>query len=591
MYAGFFGLQHAPFSIAPDPRYLYMSERHREALAHLLYGVEGGGGFVLLSGEIGAGKTTICRCFLEQIPTDCKVAYIFNPKLTVGDLLRTVCSEFHVEVRHEGIGPATIKNYLDPLNNYLLRSHAAGEHNVLIIDEAQNLSPHVLEQLRLLTNLETTERKLLQIILIGQPELREMVARPELEQLAQRVIARFHLGTLSEPETRQYIAHRMAVAGLRGPLPFADKALARIHTLTGGVPRRINLLCDRALLGAYALGQPQVSHAVVDKAAGEVFEPTRAASADSRTPKHHLTTLGLGALGGALTAAMLFGVWTLNQPHDPVAGRTVVTEKATTTATASAAAPDPPASQAVAALPEPIPTPPASASPASLPSAPTALSAEVVPPAQAVVVAPSPKTGPPKFASLLPSENAALRELGPLWGQSLPDADPCARAEREQLQCFRISRMTLNGLRQLDRPAVLTLRLPGQERGWALLTAMTSDTVTLQVGAERWLMPTTALANIWRGEYTTLWRLPPGQSGRLGNGNSGPAAVWATQQLKRLQKRGALPANAVSFDQKVRAFQQANGLDAEGIAGPMTFMLINLAAGVAEPRLGKASAS
>jgi len=587
MYAGFFGLQHAPFSIAPDPRYLYMSERHREALAHLLYGVQGGGGFVLLSGEIGAGKTTICRCFLEQIPTHCRVAYIFNPKLTVGELLRTICNEFQIEVRHEGVGPATIKDYLDPLNEYLLRSHAAGQHNILIIDEAQNLTTFVLEQLRLLTNLETTERKLLQIILIGQPELREMVARPELEQLAQRVIARFHLGTLSEAETRHYIAHRMAVAGLKGPLPFADKALSRIHALTGGVPRRINLLCDRALLGAYASGQPKVERSVVDKAASEVFETTRAepVSTSLRAQKNHLTTLGLGALGGALAAAMLFGFWTLTQSRDPVADRAVVTQKSITTATESA----PAVGQSATALPERATPPPVSALSAVFPEAATAPPTEA-PPAEAAAVESSPKNGPPEFANLLQSENAALRELGPFWGQDLSDADPCARAEREQLQCFRISRMTLNGLRQLNRPAVLTLRLPGRERGWALLTAMTSDTATLQVGTQRWLMPLTALADIWRGEYTTLWRLPPDQSGRLGNGNSGPAAVWATQQLERLQARGELPASAVSFDQKVRAFQQANGLDAEGIAGPMTFMLINLAAGVAEPRLGKAAA-
>lgn len=583
MYAGFFGLQNAPFSIAPDPRYLYMSERHREALAHLLYGIEGGGGFVLLSGEIGAGKTTICRCFLEQIPAHCRVAYIFNPKLTVSDLLRTICSEFHVEVRQDAMAPATIKDYLDPLNDHLLRSHAAGEHNILIIDEAQNLSPHVMEQLRLLTNLETTERKLLQVILIGQPELREMVARPELEQLAQRVIARFHLGTLSEPETRQYIAHRMAVAGLRGPLPFSNKALTRIHALTGGVPRRINLLCDRALLGAYASGQTKVERSVVDKAADEVFEPSRAApaSGDLRTPKHGLATLGLGALGGALAAALLLGVWTLMQPPAPVANLADAAE----TATASDPAPAPAPPQIAATLPAPAPIPPVGASFDSVPRAAPALSTG------SVRAAESTQFGPPAFADLLQSENAALRELGPLWGQPLPDADPCARAEREQLQCFRISRMTLNGLRQLDRPAALTLRLPGQERGWALLTAMTSDTATLQVGTQRWLMPLTALADIWRGEYTTLWRQPPGQSGRLGNGNSGPAAVWATQQLERLQARGDLPASALSFDQKVRAFQAANGLDTDGIAGPMTFMLINLAAGVAEPRLGKASAS
>src|SRR3954470_24956783 len=201
MYAEYFGLKHEPFSIAPDPRYLFMSERHREALAHLLYGLGGGGGFVLLSGEIGTGKTTVCRLFLEQIPANCNVAYIFNPKLTVIELLQSVCDEFHIAVpRKEGSAP-TVKDYLDPLNAFLLDAHAAGRNNVLIIDEAQMLSAEVLEQLRLLTNLETNERKLLQIILIGQPELRAMLSRPDLEQLAQRVIAHYHLSALSEDET------------------------------------------------------------------------------------------------------------------------------------------------------------------------------------------------------------------------------------------------------------------------------------------------------------------------------------------------------------------------------------------------------
>ncbi|HEX7690702.1 MAG TPA: AAA family ATPase, partial [Burkholderiaceae bacterium] len=275
MYAQFFGLKQKPFSIAPDPRYLFMSERHREALAHLLYGVQGGGGFVLLTGEIGAGKTTVCRCFLEQIPQRCNVAYIFNPKLTVMELLATVCHEFGIPVPALTAAgtPTTVKDYVDALNQYLLRTHSVGQNNLLIIDEAQNLAPEVLEQLRLLTNLETSERKLLQIVLIGQPELREMLARPELEQLAQRVIARFHLEALSAKETAQYIAHRLAVAGLKGALPFDAAAIARIHQLTRGVPRRINLLCDRALLGGYASGRSRVDRAIVDKAALEVFGP------------------------------------------------------------------------------------------------------------------------------------------------------------------------------------------------------------------------------------------------------------------------------------------------------------------------------
>ena len=287
MYAHHFGLTQDPFSIAPDPRYLFMSERHREALAHLLFGVAApgsamggaGGGFVLLTGDIGTGKTTVCRCFLEQIPAGCHVAYIFNPKLTVTELLQSVCEEFHIAVPQAEAGTATVKNYIDALNAFLLQSHAAGQSSVLIIDEAQNLSADVLEQLRLLTNLETSERKLLQIVLIGQPELRAMLARPELEQLAQRVIARFHLDALSGPETLQYIEHRLAVAGHSGPPPFDANALQRIHQLARGVPRRINLLAGRALLGAWATGQHHATRAVVDKAAAEVFGPEAARNA------------------------------------------------------------------------------------------------------------------------------------------------------------------------------------------------------------------------------------------------------------------------------------------------------------------------
>ncbi|MFT4242391.1 MAG: AAA family ATPase, partial [Acidovorax sp.] len=279
MYAPFFGLAHPPFSIAPDPRYLFMSERHREALAHLLYGLDAGGGFVLLTGEVGTGKTTVCRCFLEQVPPHCDVAYIFNPKLTVGELLRSICDEFGVAHRPAVGGVETAKDCIDPLNAFLLAQHAQGRSSVLVIDEAQNLAPDVLEQLRLLTNLETRERKLLQIILIGQPELRAMVAQPSMEQLAQRVIARFHLGPLDARETQQYVAHRLAVAGLQGPLPFDGRALRRVHALTHGVPRRINLLCDRAMLGAYAVGSRQVTAAIVQRAAREVFDAPAAAAA------------------------------------------------------------------------------------------------------------------------------------------------------------------------------------------------------------------------------------------------------------------------------------------------------------------------
>ncbi len=326
MYAQFFGLAQAPFSIAPDPRYLFMSERHREALAHLLYGVQGGGGFVLLTGEIGAGKTTVCRCFLEQVPEHCNVAYIFNPKLTVEELLRSVCEEFRVDFHHRGPGLPTVKDYVDALNEYLLRTHALGQNSVLVIDEAQNLSADVLEQLRLLTNLETNERKLLQIVLIGQPELRAMLARPELEQLAQRVIARFHLEALSEEETGQYISHRLAVAGSPKSPPFDRKALKRIHAISRGVPRRINLLCDRALLGAYAHGRSNVDRRIVDQASKEVFDNTPRASPKRRGPGRG-AVLGLGVVLGAMLLGMVswaveggMARWTASPTRDARAG-------------------------------------------------------------------------------------------------------------------------------------------------------------------------------------------------------------------------------------------------------------------------------
>lgn len=315
MYTQTFGLKLDPFSIAPDPRFLFMSDRHREALAHLMWGVAGpgvtaggsGGGFVLLTGDIGAGKTTICRCFLQQIPARCNVGYIFNPKLSVIELLESICEEFHVALPPDKAVFPTAKAYIDTLNTHLLDRHGAGETCVLIIDEAQNLSSEVLEQLRLLTNLETNERKLLQIVLIGQPELRGMLARPELEQLAQRVTARCHLNALNLAETRQYIAHRLAVAGLVGVLPFDAPALKRIHELTRGVPRRINLLCGRALLGVWAQGGQQADRAMVERAAKEVFDiEAISKTADSHSRKRMAVGLLVLVLAGAVGA---LAVW------------------------------------------------------------------------------------------------------------------------------------------------------------------------------------------------------------------------------------------------------------------------------------------
>jgi len=544
MYARFFGLRQQPFSIAPDPRYLFMSERHREALAHLLYGVRGGGGFVLLTGEIGAGKTTVCRCFLEQIPKRCNVAYIFNPKQTVTELLRSVCDEFRIPRRPEG---ATVKDYVDALNEFLLQTHAVGQTNVLIIDEAQNLSADVLEQLRLLTNLETNERKLLQIVLIGQPELRTMLARPELEQLAQRVIARFHLEALTPKETVHYIRHRLGVAGLNRPLPFDRDALKRIHQLSRGVPRRINLLCDRALLGAYAGNKPGVDAQIVEKAAREVFDGTLPQDALPAAPPWRRAALAAGVLA-ALGLAVWAGLLLERRSAAPA------TLNATATPALAASAVALAASEAASAP----------AGPASTASAPPVLAD-----AKAVL------------AAAFRSENDAWRALGPAWQISLAEGEPCAAAARQQLQCFRSSGSTLALIRQLDRPVLLELQPTGGRAVHVVLTGLTMRQATLATGEGPMSLPLTALADLWRGEFGTLWRTPPGY-------NDGAPVDWLSDRLAAAQGEAPPPAPR-RFDAALRArlnaFQVAQGLKPDGLAGPLTLMQINRATGVAEPRL------
>ncbi|MCP3908843.1 MAG: AAA family ATPase [Oceanicoccus sp.] len=266
MYQQYFGLTEAPFSIAPDPRYLFLSDKHREALAHLIYGVGDQGGFVLLTGEVGTGKTTISRCLLQQVPDNADVAFIINPRQSINQLLQSIFNDLGIDY-DRGM---TSKDLIDELNHYLLDAHADGRNTILIIDEAQNLSVDVLEQLRLLTNLETNEKKLLQLVLLGQPELNDLLAKSELRQLAQRVTARYHLSPLSKPEVIQYIEHRLSVAGCRSEL-FPAPAINKIYQLSKGVPRLINLICDRTLLGVYSSNQDQASAKIVANAAKEVF--------------------------------------------------------------------------------------------------------------------------------------------------------------------------------------------------------------------------------------------------------------------------------------------------------------------------------
>ena len=579
MYVQFFGLQQAPFSIAPDPRYLFMSERHREALAHLLYGVAGGGGFVLLSGEIGAGKTTICRCFLEQVPAGCQVAYIFNPRLTAHELLQSVCEEFGIAVPPPAAGgEPSAKACIAALNAHLLAAHAQGRHCVLIIDEAQNLAPEVLEQLRLLTNLETNERKLLQIMLIGQPELRSMLASPGLEQLAQRVIARYHLGPLAAGETAAYLAHRLAVAGRHGASPFDAAALRRIQQISGGLPRRINLLADRALLGAFAEGRAQVSRRIVDQAAREVFDAAHAGTARARaatpaaTRAAWATAAGLALLAGAVAAAW----WA--RPLAAPAGARAAVPAAIAAAIAAVSAPG------AAGLP-PAPAAGPDGRPAATPAAAPASAA----------TRPGGGTGTAQALQTLagwPREDAAgWRELAGLWGVPAPlpgAADPCRALRAQALRCLRNSSITLAQLRQMDRPGLLALQLGDGPPRWVRLQALGADRVQLAHAGQTVSLALAEFSRLWRGDFATLWRPPAGYADTLQAGASGPVVDALAQALaSALQLPPPAPGQVLAgaLAARLSSFQVAHSLRPDGMAGPTTFMQLNRSTGVAEPRL------
>ncbi|WP_432382504.1 AAA family ATPase [Duganella sp. P38] len=601
MYTQFFHLKQSPFSIAPDPRYLFMSERHREALAHLLYGVGSGGGFVLLTGEIGAGKTTVCRCFMEQIPDNCKLAYIFNPKLSVEELLLSICDEFGIELAPAGAGAVSVKAYVDVINAYLLASHAQGRNNVLIIDEAQNLSAEVLEQLRLLTNLETSERKLLQIILIGQPELRAMLARPELEQLAQRVIARYHLGSLSEAETATYIEHRLAVAGATAIAPFPRKLMGLVHGLTKGVPRRINLLCDRALLGAYVENLPQVTRKIIKRAASEVFAGQQAApgrgawaggvdaGAAARWP-----LVAAGVLGGVVVSAL---AWQLaSRDVRPVADALAPAGIVGTAANASADG----GQVRLAPGAAPGGAPGGIAAGAALPGGPFG---DVVGGAAVSAAARGGVAGGTAVSggalgngggggAALPRPGgdaaAALRQLAGLWGLKLTDGEPCQTAARANLRCLPV-KGGIEELRLLDRPAMLKLHDDPAAPNYVLLTALTDDHATIvAAGGQPQTVSLAALASRYDGEFTTFWRAPRAWRDEVRVGDQGADVDWLAKRLSQLydlpKPRENQPLDA-ALRKRLVEFQGAQNLKADGVAGPKTFIRLYQLGGVQEPRL------
>ena len=523
MYNEYFGLEEAPFSITPDPRYLYMSEQHREALAHLIYGFNSNGGFVLLTGDIGTGKTTVCRCLLEQAPENSSIAFILNPKVNAEELLATICDEFRLQYP---AGNTSIKVFIDLINDFLLDAHSKGRKAVLIIDEAQNLSTDVLEQLRLLTNLETNQHKLLQIILLGQPELRDKLARDDLRQLSQRIVARFHLGHLTKNDISAYISHRLAVAGVKKQL-FPASTMKRLFQLSKGVPRLINVLCDRSLLGAFTQNRETVNSSILNSAAAEVFGKN-----SEYNQKKNIYAWGLSLL------LILTAVTVIYTSYYGKSTETAAEESTENTAPAKA------------------------------------------------VAAPSDKTDIlklPAGTTTPKSRQTAFKSLLNLWGIEYIPADnatACDFALSRGLWCEH-DRGSLRSLVMLDRPAVLKLFGDEGRSFYITLRSIDGETAGIILNNETMKVSLNEIKSKWLGDYSYIWQPPAGYVYDIKPGTDSPLVEWLKEQMNRIYQNDGPSDTGTVYDEKlekmIKRFQSEKGLVPDGIVGTRTLIHINTA--------------
>ncbi|MBM0104365.1 AAA family ATPase [Steroidobacter sp. S1-65] len=530
MYTSFFGLGEKPFAITPDPRYLFMSERHAEALAHLLYGITEAGGFIQLTGEVGTGKTTIVRSLLERMPGHADVAVILNPQLTPVEFVLTICEELGIFMRDEDA--TSIKDLVDLLNRRLLEAHAKGRRIVVIVDEAQNLTPATLEQVRLLTNLETASQKLLQIILIGQPELREVLDRVELRQLAQRITGRYHLAPLSRNETAAYVNHRLKVAGANGEI-FSNAALREVHRLSGGIPRIINVICDRALLGAFTQEQPRIGPGMIREAAGEVY---------GRSFSPPWMKLLAGSAGSVAVLGLALGVWQLT--------RNVELEA-------------PSVAEAASAEPAPVQV------------------AQVTPPVVQLPVV----SRPQDVAQVLlekrgmTNTESAFGQLFALWGgKFMPKGGrPCDQAKKQGLSCV-YQEGSWAELRTLNRPAILTLFDDEGNAHQVVVSGLVGDTAKINLPDETEMVSISSVSRLWSGEYLVLWR-PQVKASTLSAGMRGDGVRWLRTQLNTVAGKEDVEPASDYFDEDlvkmVEDFQRQYRLNVDGIAGVQTQIVLD----------------
>lgn len=527
MYTQFFNLEEPPFSIAPNPRYLFLTAKHREALAHLLYGLGRGGGFVALTGEVGTGKTTLCRCLLEQLPSDVDIALIFNPRLDSPELVAAVCDELRIP--HADAGDS-LRLLVERLNHHLLDAHAKGRRTVLLIDEAQNLSHEVLEQIRLLTNLETNQTKLLQIILVGQPELNVVLSQPGLRQLSQRITARYHLEHLNRDETADYIRHRLSIAGVQRPL-FSRMAIGLIHRISGGIPRVINILCDRSLLGAYSLGKHSVNRSLVKNSATELHLGSHAWFGRVLLGMALIAILGAGLLGFRKYEQKIMESGLINFDR----GRENLSKGDT----------------------------------------------------KAVTPGPDVKVGHEEFAKVMTytafNKNEAMTSLLGLW--KVPSGDgrlsTCGSIEADWF-----SGRSLNGLRCLSThstwmqlqamnlPVILEVVTRQGEKRYLPVAGFALGKLTLASGGDLYHFDLQEVLSYWTGNAEVIWRPVFPNFRPLKSGESSEVVNWLRQRMGD----DAASVNTEIYDaglrEKVMDFQLKNGLAADGVVGTATMIML-----------------
>ncbi len=572
MYLKHFSLKERPFSISPDPRFLFMSNRYREALTHLTYGVQEGGSFVLLTGEVGTGKTTVCRCLLQQLPEETRLAFVLNPKLNSLELLATICDELKIEYPKNS---NSLKLLTDSISDYLLRSYGYGHNVVVMIDEAQNLETEVMEQLRLLTNLETNQKKLLQVILVGQPELQEKLARRELRQLAQRVTARYHLRPLSLKETIAYIIHRVRIAGCNSSL-FSRLSVEYLHNRTQGVPRLVNTICDRALLAAANRGKERVEKSVMIEAVEEIMGQPGGVSAERESVnfKSWLKPLAL-IIAIPLMAGFFYWLGQSNSDDKPMDDKPLDRHQPEISQSTQRDATD-----AIRNTRTVIQE--------------TRLSREMNPLQQNN----KPREYIAKNVSSIKNESdktlverlladdlwdnngqMSMKQLLALWlieYSPEKDGQGCQFALSYGLNCTRY-KGEWQQLKDLNRPANLKFFSGLQGEFWGTLKHLSDVDALLVFNGKELRTKLAELSTLWTGDFVILWQAPEGFHEMIKFGDSGAAVSWLSKHLNQITEMGSQVKQTFDWGlrRQLMAYQTSRNIEADGIAGVQTILKIN----------------